>query len=48
MREDAGRQLELVRAFNMPNLVARLEEVLPVRDGRARRVVFAEQYLSVL
>jgi hypothetical protein len=48
MREDADRQLELVRAFNMPNLVARLEEVLPVRDGRARRVVFAEQYLTVL
>jgi hypothetical protein len=48
MREDANRQLDLVRTFNMPNLVARLEQVLPVRDGRAHRVVFAEQYLTVL
>jgi hypothetical protein len=47
-REDAERQLTLVRKFNMPNLVERLEEVLPVRDGRARRFVFAEQYLTVL
>jgi hypothetical protein len=48
MREDAERQLALVRTFDMPDLVARLEEVLPVRDGRAQRVVFAEQYLTVL
>jgi hypothetical protein len=48
MRDDAERQLALVRSFNMPNLVERLEEVLPVRDGRAHRVVFAEQYLTVL
>jgi hypothetical protein len=48
MREDAERQLELVRTFKMPNLVDRLERVLPVRDSRARRVAFAEQYLTVL
>jgi hypothetical protein len=48
MREDADRQLALVRTFDMQGLVARLEQVLPVRDGRARRVVFAEQYLTVL
>jgi hypothetical protein len=48
MREDAERQLDLVRSFEMPNLVAKLEEVLRVRDGRARRYVFAEQYLTVL
>jgi hypothetical protein len=48
MREDAERQLSLVRRFNMPNLVERLEQVLPVQDGRARRFVFAEQYLTVL
>ena len=27
MREDAERQLDLVRSFEMPNLVAKLEEV---------------------
>ena len=48
MREDAERQLELVRTFNMPNLVARLEQALRQRDGCARRFVFAEQYLTVL
>jgi hypothetical protein len=48
MREDAERQLDLVRRFNMPNLVAKLEDVLVMRDGRARRYVFAEQYLTVL
>src|SRR4051812_24773917 len=48
MREDAERQLDLVRRFDMPNLVARLEQVLVVQDGRARRFVFAEQYLTVL
>jgi len=56
MREDAEGQLDLVRRFDMPNLVAKLEDVLPVRDGRARRgppppprrYVFAEQYLTVL
>ena len=48
MREDAERQLALVRRFDMPNLVARLEEALVERDGRARRFVFAEQYLTVL
>lgn len=48
MREDSDRQLALVRTFDMPTLVARLEQVLVVRDGRAPRVVFAEQYLTVL
>lgn len=48
MREDAERQLALVRTFNMPNLVDRLEQALQVQEGRARRVVFAEQYLTVL
>jgi hypothetical protein len=48
MREDAERQLALVRRFDMPNLVARLEEALRERDGRARRFIFAEQYLTVL
>lgn len=48
MREDAERQLALVRTFDMPNLVGRLEQALEVREGRARRFVFAEQYLTVL
>ena len=48
IREDVERQLALVRSFNMPNLVARLEEALQIQDGRARRYVFAEQYLTVL
>jgi hypothetical protein len=48
VREDVERQLDLVRTFDMPNLVARLEETVAVHDGRARRFVFAEQYLTVL
>ena len=48
VREDAEQQLALVRTFNMPNLADRLEQALDVRDGRAQRYVFAEQYLTVL
>lgn len=48
IREDGHGQLDLVRRFDMPNLVDELERALRPDGNGAPHVVFAEQYLTVL